>query len=134
MRLTGFYGTDPVRTVYGSKPVGIKSFPVPYALRETRMGIGIRMREQRQKLFLASLTGAMQLPEDFVRGNILVQMQGREHMTVENFKGISSYTTEEVRLLTRRNRICIFGKNLRIDCYTKEEIEISGRIDRLEYQ
>lgn len=91
------------------------------------------MKERKGSLFLTSLTKALQIPEDFVRGNILVQMQGRERVTVENFKGISSYTTEEIRLITRKNKICISGKNLRIDSYTKEEIEISGLIDRLEY-
>lgn len=91
------------------------------------------MKEHKGKLFLTSLTRSLQLPEDFVRGNILVQMQGRERVVVENFKGISSYTTQEIRLITRKNKICIYGKNLRIDSYTKEEIEISGVIDRLEY-
>lgn len=92
------------------------------------------MKEHKERLFFTSLAKSLQLPEDFVRGNILVQMQGREHVVVENFKGISSYTTEEIRLITRKNKICISGKNLRIDSYTKEEIEISGLIDRLEYQ
>lgn len=79
------------------------------------------------------LAGAMQIPRDVVRGNVLVSMEGQERVLIENFKGISSCTQEEIRLVARKNKICVIGKHLKIDSYTKEEIEISGQIQRLEY-
>lgn len=86
-----------------------------------------------EKRSIGSIARALQLPEDYAKGKILVSMQGQDRISIENFKGISSYTTEEIRLVAKQKKVCITGKNLKIDCYTKEEIEISGRIDRLEY-
>ncbi len=91
------------------------------------------MKEPKERFSFASLARSMQLPDDYAKGNILVTMQGQEHLIIENFKGISCYTSEEIRLVTRKKRICITGKRLKIDCYSKDEIEISGLIERLEY-
>jgi sporulation protein YqfC len=88
-------------------------------------------RFQEQMKWMA---GALGMPPDLSRGSLLVSMQGQEHLLIENFRGISSYTEEEILLIAKHNRICISGKKLKIDSYTKEEIEISGRISRLEYQ
>lgn len=91
------------------------------------------MKESRVRRSLQSLITSAQIPEDFLKGNVLVSIEGQEHVTIENFKGISSYTMQEIRLVTAMRKVCITGKDLRIDSYTKEEIEISGRIDKLEY-
>ncbi len=92
------------------------------------------MKEKPDRTHRNSLVRALQIPEDITRGTILVSMRGRERVTVENFKGISSYNTEEIRLLTKQNKVCITGKNLKIENYSKDEIEISGIISKLEYQ
>ena len=91
------------------------------------------MKERLGRRAVAALTKTAQIPEDFLKGNILVSMEGQERVIIENFKGISSYTMQEVRLVTKKKKICITGKNLKIDSYTKEEIEITGSIDKLEY-
>ena len=75
----------------------------------------------------------MEIPEDFVRGNPLVLIEGQKRVVIENFKGISSYTEEEVRLITKGKKICISGKRLKIEDYTKEEITITGLIEKIEF-
>ncbi|MCD8348101.1 MAG: YabP/YqfC family sporulation protein [Lachnospiraceae bacterium] len=80
-----------------------------------------------------NLVRALQLPEDYRKGRALVHIEGREHVCVENFKGICSYTAEEVSLAAAGNQIRVSGKRLRIDCYTKDEIEISGLIETVTY-
>ncbi|MCD8336491.1 MAG: YabP/YqfC family sporulation protein [Lachnospiraceae bacterium] len=80
-----------------------------------------------------NMVRALQLPDDYRKGRALVRMEGQEHVCVENFKGICSYTDEEVSLATAGNQIRIRGKRLRIDCYTKDEIEISGQIEAVAY-
>lgn len=89
--------------------------------------------KEKYALLADGLTKALQLPDDFVRGNILVSMHGQEHLWIENFKGISSYTEEEIKLVTKRKNICISGKRLKIVSYTRDEIEIAGYIQKLEY-
>jgi len=59
--------------------------------------------------------------------------KGGERVCVENFKGICSCTADKISLAAGENRIHIIGKRLRIDCYTKEEIEISGLIETVTY-
>lgn len=81
----------------------------------------------------SDLLHSMQLPEDYAKGTALLTLHGQEQVIVENFKGISCYTSEEVKLLTRKKRICISGKHLKIDTYAKDEIEISGVIEKIEY-
>lgn len=90
-------------------------------------------KRQKEKKPTGSFLRSLQFPEDCVKGTLLVSVQGQNRICIENFRGISSYTSEEIRLVARQKKICITGCNLKIDCYTKEEIEISGRIDRLEY-
>lgn len=92
------------------------------------------MKEQQGRFSVAAFARSLQLPEDFSKGNILVSMQGQEHVVIENFKGISSYTEEEIRLITKRKKICVTGKRLKIDSYSKDEIEISGFINKIEYE
>lgn len=87
----------------------------------------------RGRFGLSGLARALQLPEDLAKGNILVTMHGQERIVIENFRGISSYTEDEIRLMTKRKKICITGKRLTVANYTKEEIEITGCIDKLEY-
>lgn len=91
------------------------------------------MKESRFKHGFSAFVRSMQLPEDYSHGNALVSIQGQEHVCIENFKGIASYTEEEIKILTKRKKICVTGKRLKIDCYTKDEIEISGCICKIEY-
>ncbi len=91
------------------------------------------MKKPHLKQSLKAFVEAAQIPEDFVKGNVLVSVEGQERVVIENFKGISSYTEQEIRLLTKQKKICVSGKRLRIINYTKEEVEITGRIEKLEY-
>ncbi|MFR8547723.1 MAG: YabP/YqfC family sporulation protein [Lachnospiraceae bacterium] len=92
------------------------------------------MKKRPGQFMGSGLVRAMQLPEDVSKGTILVSMQGRERLAVENFKGISSYTDTQIRLITRQGKICVTGRHLKIESYSRDEIEISGIIDKLEYQ
>ncbi len=91
------------------------------------------MKKPHLKQSMKAFVEAAQIPEDVLKGNVLVTMEGQEHVVIENFRGISSYTAQEIRLVTNGKKICVSGKNLRIVSYTKEEIEISGHICKLEY-
>lgn len=51
-----------------------------------------------------------------------------EHLWIENFRGLSSYSSEEVRILIRGGWVKICGSHMEILTYTKEEIEITGCI------
>ncbi len=90
--------------------------------------------KEKYSLLAGSLTKALQLPDDFSSESVMISMHGQEHIWIENFKGISSYSEEEIRLVTKRRNVCISGRRLKIVFYTKDEIEITGCIRKLEYQ
>ena len=84
--------------------------------------------EKREKPQGGRMPEALQLPDDLQRGRILLSMHGQEHLWIENFLGLSSYSSEEVRVLIRGGWVKICGSRLEILTYTKEEIEITGCI------
>lgn len=86
------------------------------------------MKEKRDTVPGGKLLHSLQFPDDLLRGNALITLHGQEHLRVENFKGIVSYSEEEVRLAAVHGCVCIAGCHLRIVSYTKEEIEIAGHI------
>ena len=74
---------------------------------------------------------ALQFPDDLKKGEVSVSIHGQNDVKVENFRGISCYTCEEIRLLTRTRFLSVTGKKLNIVAYSREEIEISGQIQGL---
>lgn len=82
----------------------------------------------------AAFLHSLQLPSDLVKGNARVYMEGNDSVCIENFKGICSCTSCQIKLYIRNSLLCITGQNLKIECYTKDEIEISGCISRIEYK
>lgn len=86
------------------------------------------MKKERETAREGKLLHALQLPDDLVKGNTLVSIHGQERLWIENFRGISSYTPEEIRLITKHQCVTVTGAMLEIVSYTKDEIEIAGRI------
>lgn len=92
------------------------------------------MGDRSSRFSMAGIARSCQLPDDCQKGRTFVALEGRERVSIDNFRGICSYTSEEVRLTTGRSKISVRGKRLQIDYYTKDEIEISGFIEKIEYE
>lgn len=86
------------------------------------------MKEKHEHAQKIRMAETLQLPDDLSRGEILLSMHGKGHLWVENFRGLSFYSEEEVRLLIRDGWVRICGSHLEIRTYTKEEIELTGCI------
>lgn len=68
------------------------------------------------------------LPKDMVINATLLHMVGKSDVFVENFKGIISYTCNEILIKGHRMKFCISGERLVIEYYSEEDMKISGRI------
>lgn len=90
--------------------------------------------KEKYALLAEHMTRSLQLPEDMAQGNTLIFLQGQDHVRIENFKGIFSYTEEEIQLKTKKKCLCISGKKLNISTYTKDEMVITGMIQKVEYR
>ncbi len=51
-----------------------------------------------------------------------------EHLTVRGYRGILSYTAEEMRLRLRGTTLCVEGEGLTLEEMDEEDLFISGRI------
>ena len=79
------------------------------------------------------VTEQLKLPKDLMLGEAIVTVTGRSDITVENYRGILEYGTEDIRLSLKHGQIRLSGKGLSIDYYTSDDMKISGMIDRIEY-
>ena len=92
------------------------------------------MKKKDTKSGLAAFLRSMQFPEDSICGHAMIHMQGQERICVENFTGIALYTEHEIQITAKQKKIHIIGKHLKIDGYTKGDIEVSGSISKIEFQ
>ncbi|MFQ9493243.1 MAG: YabP/YqfC family sporulation protein [Dorea longicatena] len=53
---------------------------------------------------------------------------------MENYRGITEYTDQIIRLQTRCGQIKIGGRKLEVIYYTNDEMMIHGHIRTIEYQ
>jgi sporulation protein YqfC len=89
--------------------------------------------KKKAAFHIDDLKKVFQFPDDLAQGNTLLSMHGQEHIWIENFRGISLYTGEEIQLLTGRKKLSVSGRHLNIASYTKDTIEITGCIQKLEF-
>ena len=77
---------------------------------------------------------AANMPKDVVLGVPIVTLTGQVEVSVENYRGIIEYTDVLIRIKSKSGQIKISGKNLEIEYYTNDEMKITGRVEKVEYQ
>lgn len=83
------------------------------------------MRNKKQK----ENTKAIKSIETSILSDVpRITLCDNKELTVENYKGIFSYGTDEITLGSKNNTIKITGDNLLIKVITDEEISVSGEI------
>ena len=68
------------------------------------------------------------MPKDMVVNATLLHMVGESDIFVENFKGIISYTCNEILIKGNHTKFCVCGECLVIAYYSNEDMKISGHI------
>lgn len=81
----------------------------------------------------SNLVESLELPMDIMYGAVIITAMGRNQILVENYKGIIEYTQEKIRLQTKTCQVTIQGKRLIVECYTNEEMKITGYIQGIIY-
>ncbi|MCI8483568.1 MAG: sporulation protein [Lachnospiraceae bacterium] len=82
----------------------------------------------------SNLVESLELPMDIMYGAVIITATGRNHVLVENYKGIIEYTQEKIRLQTKTCQVTIQGKRLLVEYYTNEEMKITGCIQGILYE
>lgn len=74
------------------------------------------------------------VPKDVAMGLPILTITGAEELCIENYRGLTEYTDQMIRLQSRCGQIRITGKKLEVTCYTNDEMKIRGHIRTIEYQ
>ena len=74
------------------------------------------------------------MPKDVVLGVPIVTIVGEFEINIENYRGIIEYTETLIRIKVKSGQIKITGKRLQIEYYTNDDMMITGRIEKIEYQ
>ena len=85
-------------------------------------------------MFRHRMAEAASMPKDVVLGVPIVTLTGQIEVDVENYRGIIEYTDVLIRIKSKNGQIKIIGKNLEIAYYTNDEMKITGRVEKVEYQ
>ncbi len=70
----------------------------------------------------------LKIPKDVIPGEPMVTITGRQKVYIENYHRIVSFQEEEIKLQAKTCRILVYGKRLRIEYYTKDDMMIAGQI------
>lgn len=85
-------------------------------------------RKKDYEQFLERVSGNLSIPKDVIAGQSMLSMVGNHCIRVYNYGTIEEYSTEFVKLSSRRKYIIISGTHLLIEILRREEIKIAGNI------
>lgn len=74
------------------------------------------------------------VPSDVILGVPVLSLEGRQELTVTNYRGILEYTESLIRIQTKVGQIKVTGSHLQVEYYTNDEMKVIGCISQLEYQ
>lgn len=89
------------------------------------------MKRQEWKEKAAEMSG---VPKDVAMGLPILTITGTNDLCVENYRGMTEYTDQIIRLQSKSDQIKITGKKLEVIYYTNDEMKIHGHIRTIEYQ
>lgn len=89
------------------------------------------MKRQEWKEKAAEMSG---VPKDVAMGLPILTITGTNDLCVENYRGMTEYTDQIIRLQSKSGLIKITGKKLEVIYYTNDEMKIHGHIRTIEYQ
>ena len=89
------------------------------------------MKRQEWKEKAAEMSG---VPKDVAMGLPILTITGTNDLCVENYRGMTEYTYEIIRVQSKSGQIKITGKKLEVIYYTNDEMKIHGHIRTIEYQ
>ncbi len=82
---------------------------------------------------MGRIVDALELPKDLCLGALNVRLLGQYEAYIENYRSIIEYTATDIKLQGKNTRIAINGRNLRIICFTKDDMRIKGYIQEVKF-
>lgn len=79
------------------------------------------------------VSGYLGLTEDILAGAVLVMVEGKHKVCIENYRSIIEYTEDLIRIQTKNCRLHIEGSKLAIAYFRDDEMCVVGNIDGIRY-
>ncbi len=86
------------------------------------------------RVFKRILAAGLDMPKEVIMDLPLIIMEGKESVTIENYKRIITVEREEVRVLARAGFVSIRGEELSLEHVKRDDIKIKGRIIGIEVE
>jgi sporulation protein YqfC len=90
-----------------------------------------KKNEEKAKKVKEKFNQILELPKELLLDLPRITVLGNEQILIENYKGITEYEENMVRL---NNCINIFGHKLNVEEITSDEILIVGKILSIEFE
>ena len=79
--------------------------------------------------WIQRLADGIDLPGEPLPGQPIVELAGDGRVLVENHRGVTQYSREEICIRVSYGHIRVEGRGLELSRMTREQLVISGRID-----
>lgn len=86
------------------------------------------------KKFSETVADAWGVPKDVIMNIPRLTVSGDREIYIENHKGVAEYTDSLIRISTAMGNVKIYGKNLVITAIRREDVLVSGRFIKVEYE
>jgi len=92
------------------------------------------MRERRKAKVSNKINRILEIPQEVASHIPKVTVVGFEQMMIENYKAILEYQDFYIRLSTEIGILNINGFNLNLKEMTTDDLQISGKIDSIDFE
>ncbi len=90
--------------------------------------------EDKLRRTASRISGALGLPRDIITNAPRVVLEGETYLSVENHRGIVSFTPDKLRLLTGIGVLSVGGQELLIEYLGPEDIIIVGKLSYVSFE
>lgn len=79
--------------------------------------------------FVASISGSLGIPPEILSGLPVVELTGDSAILIEQHRGITAYSEEEICVGVNFGTVCVCGSRLTVHVMNRERIIIYGAIE-----
>ena len=83
--------------------------------------------------YLEAISESLSLPPEILSGAPILNIQGRNSLLLENYKKVLEYSDTVIKVQTRLYYLSIYGNDLKIQYYNRNEMKISGVFQNIEF-
>lgn len=89
---------------------------------------------KKQRKWKEHLVSSMEIPRDLAYRESIIRITGRKQLTIENYKGIQIFSSQQTVVTLNQGKVKILGKDLEIQFYMENEMTVTGFISQVIFE